>query len=1177
MLSKKMAVSLTSLITLLAFAFVVAPAIAQDFDVSLDMTSDVSGVGDLQLVHPGTSLNVTVKFAEAVKLDAATVFVTTYDKDGKLVDIPKATGSPAKTVASKKITLTIPVTANVVKVNIRIAEGIVAADPLNDKKSKKLDANVHLVSEDAAGGPTVYSIRRADNPLLPIIADTVQVIITLSERPKEFKKGNVSVTDNATITKDPQALAPVAERVVTVENVTQTLIGAGVVDTRAPSARGLYDTSTGANDGIHYSIKTEAAGDDADKSKPIKDLEAAYTDYSDFEVSTTLPAGVTVAAKLSTDAIADYSQNAPSTTVDYEADFPLYRPLKKFSLTVDTSNNNVTSVALTPDITVAQAKDPAMVEAVLAKAEAAPGLQDRTTDPGAPPNPLTIGDPDQFVFAARLHAVRKEEYRKYTAEMALYDAYAAAVAAEQAKDQVKIDDYYRIVYGAGAVQRGTGRDKMLYPYVVTIAPKYPAGEADIVVKVNAFEDTFVPPNRYTPPDKRVPAVEFTENIDQLTIKVGKEVLKPGTAGTEVVLAKEHFIPKDGYLVVVDDADGSAIINPGGAKDAPPVTRSPAGKKYNLHTSKALPNLEGFLLNGGIIDVVSPLNLKITEIMWGTDASLVDDNSKSQWIELRNLGAGANTADDDANTAADEATRLIFYAPNETPPPLSSVKDRVGGLAPADIASRGQSGRTGVGEEKADLTAVVPTQSLISMRRMIAADGTYAPGTLATSWVASGDATTGLGINFKPDVIGRRIGSPGADHLPSSAEIAAAAAATAAKAAKAAADKEKIANTGTYPKAGQGRVYISEIMFAGGGTLPQWIEISNGDRSAEFNLSGWTITVANAVGDTDVSVGATAMFTIPDGTTIDPSAQDDTPSTILVVTEKGRNNLTGAKASGQVINLADNEVELILAGVVTGKYTLLSDEAFLITLAPPAPTPTKAPAGETAAAKATRQAAAKKESAERKAATDMVGNLGADGAAAWALPMNAEGGRSSIIRKHVQVVRGPAAPEDGMMKTNWVLASDTAFKDVTHIRAQSYYGAANDVGTPGFRTGGALPVELSHFRPARDRATGAAVITWSTQSELNNAGFYIKRSQQRNGEFKVINATMIAGAGTTSEKQFYTYTDTTAQPNVVYYYQIEDVSLDGNRQTLTRGIRLKGHVGAAGKATTTWGELKTSHE
>ena len=78
------------------------------------------------------------------------------------------------------------------------------------------------------------------------------------------------------------------------------------------------------------------------------------------------------------------------------------------------------------------------------------------------------------------------------------------------------------------------------------------------------------------------------------------------------------------------------------------------------------------------------------------------------------------------------------------------------------------------------------------------------------------------------------------------------------------------------------------------------------------------------------------------------------------------------------------------------------------------------------------------------------------------------------------------------------------------------------------------------------------------------------------EFQIINATMIAGAGTTSEKQFYTYTDTTAQANVVYYYQIEDVSLDGNRQTLTRGIRLKGYVGAAGKATVLWGELKRTN-
>ena len=193
--------------------------------------------------------------------------------------------------------------------------------------------------------------------------------------------------------------------------------------------------------------------------------------------------------------------------------------------------------------------------------------------------------------------------------------------------------------------------------------------------------------------------------------------------------------------------------------------------------------------------------------------------------------------------------------------------------------------------------------------------------------------------------------------------------------------------------------------------------------------------------------------------------------------------------------------------------------------------------------------------------DAAGNL--DGG--WELPTS-DGARSSLIRREM-LAAGTATM--GTDANGWVLASSTSLVS----GPATWYGSDEDAGTPGYDAGGPLPVELSHFRPARDD-TGAVVITWSTQSELNNAGFFIKRSQQREGQFKVINATMIAGAGTTSEKQSYTYTDTTAQPNVVYYYQIEDVSLDGNRQTLTLGTRLKGHIGAAGKLTTTWGDLKT---
>ena len=731
----------------------------------------------------------------------------------------------------------------------------------------------------------------------------------------------------------------------------------------------------------------------------------------------------------------------------------------------------------------------------------------------------------------------------------------------------------------------TGLDNMYHEYRVTVTPQRRAGGYTLKLSVKGF-GSYSPSYLGEKPNGR----------EELRIPVMKDP-RALTAGVRIVVPKDIYVPAQGYLIIARSVPNSEVVIPPGRIDRPPrdIDRRPPQMLYNIIGHDNLPNLATQFLNGVVVDVESSNTLLISEVMWGEDVSL-PVSTFSQWIELYNPGDGFKTPDDNAATYdIDERLTLVFYgsndfsnipargADNSLP---ARVTDRIGTLDTTgkywSPGTKGQSGRSGTGEPRAQRGTIVATEPIISMYRVMAAGAIdEMMGQVEGSWMSSAGPKS---ANFDPSALGVRHGTPGAptDAIDTPADAAAAekakADAAAAEKAKADAAAAKKAATGTYPTGNQGRVYISEIMFAGGGTLPQWIEIANGDRATGFNLSGWTITVDNAISDVDVTVGARAKFTIPDGTTIDPSAQDDTPSTILVVTEEGRNNLDGPKASGQVINLdEDNEIELINAGVLRGKYTLLSDMAFLITLAPPSPAATKAPAGETAAQKTARQAQEKKASAERKAAMDMAGNLGTDGTAAWALPMDESGARSSIIRRHVQVARGPAAPEDGMMAENWILASNTSFAQVTHIRAQSYYGAANDIGTPGFRPGGALPVELSHFRPTRDKATGQVVITWATESELNNAGFFIKRSQQRDGEFKVINATMIAGAGTTSEKQFYTYTDTTAQPNVVYYYQIEDISLDGNRQTLTRGIRLKGHIGAAGKATTLWGELKSSNE
>ena len=105
---------------------------------------------------------------------------------------------------------------------------------------------------------------------------------------------------------------------------------------------------------------------------------------------------------------------------------------------------------------------------------------------------------------------------------------------------------------------------------------------------------------------------------------------------------------------------------------------------------------------------------------------------------------------------------------------------------------------------------------------------------------------------------------------------------------------------------------------------------------------------------------------------------------------------------------------------------------------------------------------------------------------------------------------------GTEKWHWLVSADDP--RLNRIKGLTYYGHVDDEGSPGHIRGGALPVSLSSFRPALE--DGAVVIRWVTQSELDNAGFNILRSDSRNGEFKQVNPDLIQGAGTTGEKSSY---------------------------------------------------------
>jgi len=194
-----------------------------------------------------------------------------------------------------------------------------------------------------------------------------------------------------------------------------------------------------------------------------------------------------------------------------------------------------------------------------------------------------------------------------------------------------------------------------------------------------------------------------------------------------------------------------------------------------------------------------------------------------------------------------------------------------------------------------------------------------------------------------------------------------------------------------------------------------------------------------------------------------------------------------------------------------------------------------------------------------------------------------GGATGVARTGVNTTESNVMPVfgtgDKKMKGNdgidekwsWIPAVNTEREFKITIKS-TWYGVEDDYGTPGNRPGMVLPVELSHFRPTLE--DGTVTIRWTTESELDNAGFNIRRSETREGEYKQVNAELIEGAGTTGERNTYKWVDQTAKPGVVYYYQIEDVSFAGERQALAI-TKLKGLISAKNKLTTTWSELKAS--
>ena len=420
----------------------------------------------------------------------------------------------------------------------------------------------------------------------------------------------------------------------------------------------------------------------------------------------------------------------------------------------------------------------------------------------------------------------------------------------------------------------TGPTGLYWECRITITPHRRADH--VIVKIDEFHDGDVPRYYYYPHqvDKKPNGREqlrLPVAIPAFDLEDGYKLVLPHAEGAQITYANGE----PGHYILTTNRGGSHI-NVSHIKDEENIAteQTPAQLLYNVRETAALPNLETFLANSGIIHLVSYDSTRklgdayISEVMWGTDASQEPVNN-SNWIEIRNgtsaaIGIGENI------------WALWFYEAHETPAtayPANSAYEGPTGQAGViidmigtkdakgltwSIAGKGQNGRSnidiarrGAGTDPSNV--LTPTTPLISMYRMMDATDATTPGDgqMAATWVATLTPAVNLGFGRENAIIA----TPGSVPITTAEQVA-------AVEKKEEAAEEKVVSTGTIPVAGQ--IYISEIMFAGGGRLPQWIEISNGSRTEEINLSGWTITVDNAAADADVSVGATAEFTIPEG-------------------------------------------------------------------------------------------------------------------------------------------------------------------------------------------------------------------------------------------------------------------------------------------------------------------------
>lgn len=131
--------------------------------------------------------------------------------------------------------------------------------------------------------------------------------------------------------------------------------------------------------------------------------------------------------------------------------------------------------------------------------------------------------------------------------------------------------------------------------------------------------------------------------------------------------------------------------------------------------------------------------------------------------------------------------------------------------------------------------------------------------------------------------------------------------------------------------------------------------------------------------------------------------------------------------------------------------------------------------------------------------------------------------------------------------NWVISDTGSREELGNVNQTVATGDGTSQYDTDYWGGSFLPVTLSSFTAVYQN--GTPVLQWITQSEINNSGWNVYRSELEDMESSLqVNAELISGAGTSTEIVSYQFTDELDVENgIIYYYQLESVDYLGNTE------------------------------